>query len=174
MIFRVSEKYVSHGCCVFLRLFGVALYLVPFRLSAFSIYLLCVSHTKLLLFSLLFVYVCKLFCFFVVFLRRMYLFVSLRFGGIAPFCFSASSCMAFHVHYLSASGEYRILLNLIYTMYISRDFPNSSFPSCFPSGAKACLLPASRDIIPFHPQAAVLAACCSRWGGYNPRHARKI
>ncbi len=131
-------------------------------------------HTKLLLFSLLFVYDCKLFCIFVVFLRRMYLFVSLLSGGIVPFCFSTSSCMAFHVHYQSASEEYRILLHLIYTWYISRDFQNSSFPSCFPSGATACLLPASRDIIPVCRQTAILAACCSRWGGYNPRHARKI
>ena len=60
--------------------------------------------------------------------------------GLVLFCFSASSCMAFHVHYQSASEEYRILPHLIYTMYISRDFQNSSFPSCFPSGAMACFV----------------------------------
>lgn len=82
--------------------------------------------------------------------------------GLVLFCFSTSSCMAFHVHYLCSSGEYRILLHLIYTTYISHDFQNNPFPSCFSSGATACLLPASRDIIPVCRQTAILAACCSR------------
>ena len=44
----------------------------------------------------------------------------------------------------------------------------------FTIGAKACLLPASRDIIPVCRQTAILAVCCFREGGYNPRRARKI
>ena len=92
-----------------------------------------------------------------------------------PFCFSASSMYGIYVHYLSTSKESRILPHLIYTTYISRDFHNSSFSSCFPSEAPACLLPASGDVIrTVHHQTAILAICCFRVGGYNPRRARKI
>ena len=93
---------------------------------------------------------------------------------LVPLCFLASSCMAFHVHYLCSSGEYCILPHLIYTLYISRDFQNSSFPSCFHQDRRAVFnISACRDVISLHRQTAVLAACCSRWGEYNPRHARQ-
>ena len=61
--------------------------------------------------------------------------------GLVLFCFSASSMYGFSCALPERIGGISYpTAPYIYYVYISRDFQNNPFPSCFPSGATACFV----------------------------------